>query len=124
MSPLTLPIRPRKLRTGLVLVGLGWLAAAGIATIPTARADGHLSDTEKAYVLTYHNAVCKTLTKYPSEPGVAGVLAGVMGDGFAPGDAADIVNASVAVYCPQWWPLLQAVGDAARASDDSNAYVA
>jgi hypothetical protein len=94
-----------------------WLAAAGIATMPAAKADPELSHAQIAYVQTYHSAVCKTIAKYPTEGGVAGVLQGVMSDGFGPVDAANIVNASVAVWCPEWWPLLQAIGDHARAQN-------
>jgi hypothetical protein len=117
-------VRPRSLRRRLTLVGLGGLLAAAVVTMPAeAHADPTLSHAQVAYVQAYHGAVCKTITAYPSEAGVAGVLQGVISDGFGPVDAANIVNASVAVYCPQWWPLLQAIGDRARAAD-SNAYVA
>jgi hypothetical protein len=115
-------VRPRSLRRRLTLVGLGGILAAAVVTMPAAKADP-LNDTQTAYVLAYHSAVCKTITAYPSEAGVAGVLSGVMDDGFGPVDAAEIVNASVAGWCPSWWPLLQAIGDRARAAD-SNAYVA
>jgi hypothetical protein len=117
-------VRPRKLRTvrrGLALVGFGALAAA-IITMPAAKADP-LNNTQTAYVLAYHGAVCKTISAYPSEAGVAGVLSGVMQDGFGPVESAQIVNASVAAFCPRWWSLLQSIGDRARAAD-SGAYVA
>jgi hypothetical protein len=107
-------VRPRVLRTRLVLAGLGAIAAAGLITMPAAKADPELSHAQIAYVQTYHSAVCKTIAKYPTEGGVAGVLQGVMSDGFGPVDAANIVNASVAVWCPEWWPLLEAIGDKAR----------
>lgn len=117
-------IRPRSLRRRLTLVGLGGILAAAVVTMPAeAHADPTLSHAQIAYVNTFHGAVCKTITAYPSEAGVAGVLSGVMDDGFGPVDAAEIVNVSVAGFCPQWWPLLQAIGDRARAAD-SNAYVA
>jgi hypothetical protein len=102
---------------------MGGLLAAAVVTMPAAKADPSLSHAQVAYVQAYHGAVCKTITAYPSEAGVAGVLSGVMDDGFGPVDAAEIVNASVAAFCPEWWALLQAIGDRARAAD-SNAYVA
>lgn len=116
-------VRPRVLKQRLALVGMGAVIAAGIVGMPAAKADPTLSHAQVAYVQAYHGAVCKTITAYPSEAGVAGVLSGVMDDGFGPVDAAEIVNVSVAGFCPQWWPLLQAIGDRARAAD-SNAYVA
>lgn len=39
MPTITLPIRPRKLRLGLVLVGLGATAALGVTAMPAAHAD-------------------------------------------------------------------------------------
>jgi hypothetical protein len=96
-----------------------------LVTMPAeAHAAPTLSHAQIAYVNTFHGAVCKTITAYPSEAGVAGVLQGVMSDGFGPVDAANIVNASVAVYCPQWWALLQAIGDRARAQDSISDVVA
>jgi hypothetical protein len=65
-------VRRRETRRWLVAVGLGWLAAAGIATMPAAKADPELSHAQIAYVQTYHSAVCKTIAKYPTEGGVAG----------------------------------------------------
>lgn len=116
-------MRPRVLRTRLVLAGLGAIAAAGLITMPAAKADPELSHAQIAYVQKYHGAVCATISDYPSEGGVAGVLSVIIDDGFTPTEAANVVNASVAVYCPQWWSLLQAIGDRARAAD-SNAFVA
>jgi hypothetical protein len=112
----TINCRPRVLKQRLVLCGFGALLAASVVSMPAAKADP-LNDTQTAYVLTYHSAVCKTISAYPSEAGVAGVLSGIMDDGFGPVDAAEIVNASVAGWCPAWWPLLQAIGDRARAQD-------
>ena len=40
-------------------------------------------------------------------------------EGFTPDGAVDILNASVEVYCPQHWPLLVAIGKAARAQNDT-----
>jgi hypothetical protein len=112
MSPLTIPIRPRKLRTALVLVGLG--AALAVSVTGVARADGVLSHAEAAYVDKYHDALCKTIDQFPNMAGVMGVMQAVREDGFAPDSAADIVNASVSVYCPSHWQLLVDIGNAAR----------
>ncbi len=80
-----------------------------------ARADGMLSTDEQVYVEMYGGAVCSTLDEYPSYGGVLGIAEVITDDGFAPDDAVDIVNESVLNYCDQHWPLLQAIGRAARA---------
>ena len=50
-----------------------------------------------------------------------GVTAGIVKDGFSEDDAVDIINASVDTYCPRNWPLLQAIGRAARAETGATA---
>lgn len=107
-------MRPRRARTInrlLIAAGLGALLVAGTGV---AKADGVLSNAEKAYVQAYHNAICWTLDDYPSVGGVMGIASVIIDDGFSGDDAADIVNASVAGWCPRHWPLLVAIGEAAR----------
>lgn len=86
-----------------------------------ARADGYLDMDETVYVQAFAGAVCATLDDYPSLGGVMGVVAAIEEDGFAADDAVDIVNSSVANNCEQHWPLLVAVGRAARAANGTSA---
>lgn len=93
------------------------VAGTGIAAATEARADGYLSGRESAYVVNYSNIVCDTIANHPSLPGVVGVARGVMTTGgFTGDDAVDVVNASVLTSCPEWWPLLEAVGAQFRAA--------
>ena len=93
------------------------VAGAGIAAATQARADGYLSGRESAYVVNYSEIVCDTIANHPSLPGVVGVVRGVMTTGgFTGDDAVDVVNASVLTSCPEWWPLLEAVGAQFRAA--------
>lgn len=93
------------------------LAGTGIAAASEARADGYLSGRESAYVVNYSQIVCDTIAAHPSLPGVVGVVQGVADTGhFVGGDAVDVVNASVLTSCPEWWPLLEAVGAQFRAA--------
>lgn len=99
--------------TAAVLV----VAGTGIAAATDARADGYLSGRESAYVVNYSQIVCDTIANHPSLPGVVGVVRGVADTGhFVGGDAVDVVNASVLTSCPEWWPLLEAVGAQFRAA--------
>ena len=96
------------------------LIAAGVITAgtvaPDAKADGVLSAVEVAYVNAYGPiAVCPTLDNHPSTSGVLGIAEAITDDGFGADDAIDIINASVYEYCPRHWPLLVAIGQAARA---------
>jgi hypothetical protein len=89
-----------------------------VATAAVARADGFLNEDEKVFVELYGEpAVCATLTEYRSLSGVMGVAEVIVDRGFTPDAAVDIINASVEVYCPQHWPLLEAIARAARAAD-------
>ena len=89
-----------------------------VATAAVARADGFLDEDEQVFVELYGaDAVCPTITEYRSLAGVMGVAEVIVDRGFAPDAAVDIINASVQAYCPQHWPLLQAVGKAARAAN-------
>jgi len=92
---------------------LGALLSGGGAGV--ARADGVISNAEFAYIQAYGaGAVCPTIDEYPTPGGVMGVMQGIVQDGFTPDSAVDIINASVQQYCPSHWPLLQAIGAAAR----------
>jgi hypothetical protein len=46
--------------------------------------------------------------------GVMGVANAITKDGFTADSAVDIINASVEDACPRNWPLLVAIGNAAR----------
>lgn len=93
--------------TAAVLIG----ACVGVS----ARADGVISDTEQAYILAYgESAICPVINAFPSEAGVMGVLEGIHDDGFAYDAGVDIINASVAQYCPTYWSLLERIGAKAR----------
>ena len=86
-----------------------------------ARADGYLDEDEQVFVELYgEGAVCRTITEYRT-PGVLGALEVIVDEGFTPEDAVDIVNASVATFCPENWPLLTAIGRAARAANGTSA---
>lgn len=110
-------MRPRQLRIrlALALAGLGALAAAGLMSMPQAHADGYISHTEAAYINTYGAAaICPVIDEYHSSAGVMGVMKSIMSDGFTADSAVDIINEAVSEYCPRNWPLLVAIGDAAR----------
>ncbi|WP_458317153.1 hypothetical protein [Mycolicibacterium brisbanense] len=106
MSPTTLSVRKLAL-----LTAVGAAAAAVVTHAPSARADGVLSNREAVYITAYGaGAVCPTIDDFPGIAGVVGVVKGIAADGFTYDDAVDIVNASVASYCPRHWSLLQQVG--------------
>ncbi|MCH9731641.1 MAG: hypothetical protein K0U84_18525 [Actinomycetia bacterium] len=108
-------MRPRNAkRVNRVLIAAS-IAALTLTGTGTASADGVLTDAEAAYVITYGpTAICPVIAKYPSVGGVMGVAQGILEEGWAPDDAVDIINSSVAEYCPRFWPLLTAIGNAAR----------
>jgi hypothetical protein len=98
-----------------LLMACSALLGAAVYLSAPAHADGFLDDDEAAYVdLFGRRAVCPTLDEYHSGGGVLGVAEAITRDGFTPDNAIDIVNASVWLYCPRNWPLLVAVGNAAR----------
>jgi hypothetical protein len=108
-------MRPKALRRRLILAGFGGVLAAATITTGVAKADGELSNAEAAYVIAFGGtAICPVIAQFPSEAGVLGIAQGVMEDGFPPDSSVDIINASVAAYCPQWFPLLQRIGARAR----------
>ena len=98
-----------------------FVTAGGILLATPAKADGYLNEDEQVWVELYgEQALCATLTEYRSLAGVKGVFDVLTTDeGFTPDSAVDVINASVQAYCPQHWPLLQAVGRAARAANGS-----
>ena len=99
-----------------------FLTAAAITFATPVKADGYLDDDELVYVELYGaDAVCPTISTYRSLAGVMGVAEGIVADGFSPDSAVDIINASVQTYCPQHWPLLVAIGRAARAQNQGSA---
>ncbi len=103
----------RRAAQGLTVAAL--ILAAPLAVASKASADGVLSDSEYAYVEAYGaGAVCPTIAAYPSTAGVMGVASAIMQDGFTADSSVDIINASVATYCPRYWPLLQSIGAEAR----------
>ena len=109
---------------GLLMATTALLGAALYYSAP-ARADGHLDRSEVDYVLTYGaGAVCPVIDEYHNAAGVAGVMRAIEQDGFSADSAVDIINTSVAEYCPRNWPLLHAIGNAARASSAANTKVA
>lgn len=99
----------------LGIVTGGFLTAGIVFAAAPAKADGTLDSSEADYVLTYGaGAICPVIDEYHSVSGVAGVMRGIMSDGFAGDSAVDIINAAVDTYCPRNWPLLVSIGKAAR----------
>ncbi len=95
------PRHARRLnRCLLVLVALGWLATAGIAT---ARAD--LVDD---YTVAHAPAVCATLDAYPSVDGIEGVGMAIVDDGLAPAAAGQVITRAIVGWCPEHLPELEA----------------
>ena len=96
-----------------VLVGL--ILGYAVYGASDARADGVLSDVEYAYSTVWGpTAICPVIDEYPTEAGVLGVAKGIVADGFTADSAVDIINEAVYDWCPRHWPLLQAIGRAAR----------
>jgi hypothetical protein len=79
-----------------------------------ARADD-ITGPERAYAQKYGaGAICPTIAEYPTEAGVFGVVEGIHLDGWDYPSAVNIVNVSVATWCPAYWPLLERIGRRAR----------
>ena len=98
----------------LLMLTSAFLGAAMYFSSP-AQADGQLDDAEADFVATYgEGAVCPTIDEYHSTSGVMGVGEAIIDRGFSVESAVDIINASVWLYCPRNWPLLSAIGNAAR----------
>lgn len=104
-----------------LLMATSALFGAALYFSTPARADGFLSPDEEVFVSLYgEGAVCRTITEYRT-PGVLGALEVIIGEGFSPDDAVDIVNSSVESFCPEHWALLQAIGKAARDANGTTA---
>ncbi|MGB0972378.1 MAG: hypothetical protein ACPGVG_15675 [Mycobacterium sp.] len=115
------PRTARRINRAIIAAAIAALTFAGAGT---ARADGVLTDAEAAYVITYGpTAICPVIAKYPSVGGVMGVAEALMNEGWPPDSAVDIINSSVAEYCPRFFPLLTAIGNAAR-NDQQARYIA
>jgi len=107
---------------------VAWLMAAsamlGAATYfaSPARADGTVDEDEAVFVEVYgQGAICTTLDDYPTAAGVVGISNAIVEQGYTRDSSVDILNASVMLYCDQHWPLLVAVGKAARAGSGASA---
>lgn len=119
--------RPRTRLGRLLTAWWIWPAAVGFLlgfavyySVP-ARADGQIDRAEADYINSYGYAVCAVIDEFPNVNGVLGVARGIMADGFAANSAIDIINESVYEDCPRHWPLLVAIGDAARAANGATA---
>ena len=93
-----------------------FITAGAILLAAPAKADGYLDDSEADYVNQWHAAICQVIDDpdYHNFEGVIGVTKAVAHDGYTLDNAIDIVNASVSEWCPRNWPLLVALGKAAR----------
>ena len=111
----------RTVRRLLAGVGAGGvLASTGMHACAPAHADAGLSAVQVAYVKMYGaTAICPTIDQYHSIPGVIGVVKGVVRDGFTAEQAVEIVNAAVATYCAENYPLLTETGNYFRAQDEA-----
>lgn len=88
----------------LLMIALGWFFAAGAAP---AKADGIINQTEAEYILNGGaGMVCDALDTSPSTDMVFKLIAAIYEDGFSGDNAADIINASVGEFCPEYWDLL------------------
>ena len=109
----------RKLTSPMVIAAMP-LAIIPVGLAAPARADGVLSYSELAYASQYGaGAICPVIDEYPSIAGVRGVLDGIAEDGYSYDSAVDIINYSVATYCPRNWSLLVAIGRAARSTQSA-----
>lgn len=118
-------MRPNKARfINRCLSGITIGALLAAASMPVARAD-NLTNTERAYIGMYHDAICLTLDSHPSYAGVMGIATVIMeDDGFSPDAAARIINTAVEGWCYRHWPMLVAIGNAARANNGQAGYIA
>jgi hypothetical protein len=95
-----------------------WGALAGLVIGSGALFKAHADPidwTTATYAAKSANAVCETLTIYPTQTGVLGVMAGIREDGFTTTQAAQIVVIAVQSSCPRFWPLLQEFADTPKA---------
>lgn len=97
-------MRPAVIRAYALGIITGSMLTAGLSML----AGPARADVGTATIDIYAEAICETLTAYPTIGGVAGVARFLMGDeGYSSGDSADIVVASVLGYCPEYLPLLK-----------------
>ena len=92
----------------------GGFVTAGTLFAAEAAADGVLDADESAYAASWAPDICNAITHWPTTRGLVKVASIIVGDGYTPDSAVDIINAAVMVECPQHWPLLVAVGREAR----------
>lgn len=91
------------------------LVGVALVASPAAHADGQISPKEQQYIAANGKAICQVIDAYPSADGVLDLGMDIMNeDGFSPGDTADIINASVMAYCPQYWSMLMVIGQTSR----------
>lgn len=79
---------------------------SGLITAPTAQAD-----PVRDAVANYGLIVCEVLDEYPTVDGVVGVLTALVEDGYAPGQAGNIVFKSVVAFCDNHLPVVKAFVD-------------
>jgi len=96
------------------LLGCSTLIGAAVYYAAPAAADGYLDADEERYVYSWSADICNYISGEPTLGGLVDVAEIIVGDGYHPSDAVDIMNASVALDCPEYWPLLVAVGRVAR----------
>ena len=102
----------------LGIIAGSFLTAGTVLASAPAKADGILDADEQVFVELYgEKAVCHTISAFNSVAGVIGVADAIVEQGFTYDSAVDIINASVETYCDEYWPLLQAIGRAARAAN-------
>jgi hypothetical protein len=93
----------RAVALAAILTGVGVAAFIDAGRV---HADGVISEPERRYIDLYGPAaVCPTLAQFPTDAGVQGVIIAIYSDGWAIGDAADIVAASIAQFCPSFTVL-------------------
>jgi len=97
-----------------LLMGCSALIGAAVYYAAPAAADGYLDSDEERYVLSWSADICNYIGNEPTLGGLVDVAEIIVGDGYRPDDAVDIMNAAVALDCPEYWPLLVAVGRVAR----------
>jgi hypothetical protein len=98
-----------------LLMACSALLGAAVYFSSPARADGEIDDAESFYVGLNGQTVCEVIGEYPSPPGVMGVLQAIVEDtGWDTGSGVDVINASVATFCPEYWGVLVATREAAR----------
>ncbi|OBK92621.1 hypothetical protein A5646_03290 [Mycobacterium sp. 1245499.0] len=94
-----------------------WAASALLTfavyfSIPAHADPGSIEPQVMRYALASAPAMCAVLDKYPTLPGVEGVLQGIQNDsGFTPYQAGEALAVGVQVQCPRHVALLQRFAD-------------